>query len=215
LKEEIIDEALTRKVDVFARFLELAAQYNGQIFTYSKLAKELRIDERTLKTHYEILEDTMIINTIPAWTQSEKKRLQSSSKHYFFDNGVLNALRGELKTELNQRNFRYGQLFENFVINEIIKINFRLGGDYKLYHYRTDKGNEIDLIMQKNSFTPPIAIEIKSSELPDIDDLGTLKSFKDEFTNAQLFCVCRCTRSYTEGAITFIPYLDFLELVSK
>ena len=215
LKEEIIDEALTRKVENFFRFLELAAQYNGQIFTYSKLAKELHVDDRTLKTHYEILEDTMIINTIPAWTHSEKRRLQSSSKHYFFDNGVLNAFRGDLKLELNERSFRYGQLFENLMINEIIKMNHRHGNDYKLFHYRTDNGHEIDLILQKNIYSAPIAIEIKSSVSPSIEDVATLKLFRDEFSNATLYCVCRCDRPYSQNGVEFVPYIDFLKMINE
>ncbi len=149
LKEEIIDEALTRRVDIFNQFLELAAQYNGQPLTYAKLAKQLGADERTLKIHYEILEDTMIIHTIPAWTQSIKRRLLTASKHYFFDNGILNSLRGELKTELKEGSFRFGALFENLIINEVIKIMKRGGEEFKLFHYRTDRGEEIDLIIQK------------------------------------------------------------------
>jgi predicted AAA+ superfamily ATPase len=191
--------------------LELAAQYNGQPLTYNKLAKQLGVDNRTLKTHYEILEDTMLIHTIPAWTQSVKRRLISSSKHYFFDNGVLNGLRSELKTEIKESSLRFGVLFENLIINEVVKVNQRLGEEFKIFHYRTDKGQEVDLILQKNSFSKPVAVEIKSSKRPSLDDLKGILLFKEEFPEAQLYCVCRADRAYTLEGIKFIPYLEFLQ----
>jgi predicted AAA+ superfamily ATPase len=210
LKEEIIDEALTRKVEVFNLFLELAAQYNGQPLNFSKIAKQLKIDVRVLKTHYEILEDTMIIHTVAAWSNSVKKRLLLSSKHFFFDNGILNALRLELKTEIKASTIRYGFLFENLLVNEVIKINQRLGDEFKIFHYRTETGQEVDLILQKNSFATPIAVEIKTNEKPTIDDLAGLQAFKSEFPEAKLYCVCRASRPYSLGDILVVPYNDFL-----
>lgn len=171
LKEEILQESVVRNIEGFSRFLELAAVENGMPVNFSKIAKQVGLSTNTVKGHYQIIEDSFLVTRIPAWTYSIKKQLQQSAKYYFFDNGVVNALTGELSTELRESTFRYGRLFENFVINEIIRYNTIHELNYRLYHYRTNHGVEIDLILQKNIRSDPVAVEVKSGSNPGISDV--------------------------------------------
>ncbi|ETR68866.1 MAG: AAA+ superfamily ATPase [Candidatus Magnetoglobus multicellularis str. Araruama] len=149
LKEEVLQESIVRNIEGFGRFLEFAAFINGSPVNYTKLARQVGLSNRTIKGYFQILEDTLLVHKIPAWTYSVKKQIQKSAKFYFFDNGLLNALKGELKTDLKEASFRFGHLFENMIINEIIKYNILNNYDYKIYHYRTNHNLEIDLIVQK------------------------------------------------------------------
>ena len=86
LKEEIQQEALVRNLPAFSKFLELIAQYNGQHINFSKIAKTIGVSPNTITGYFSILEETMIIKSIPAWTHSIKQQLQKAPKVYFFDN---------------------------------------------------------------------------------------------------------------------------------
>ncbi|MFH1728971.1 MAG: AAA family ATPase [Pseudomonadota bacterium] len=208
LKEEIMQESLVRNVEGFSKFLELAAFNNSAQVNYSKLSKQINISDQSVKTHYQILEDTLIATKIPAWTFSLKKQLQQTCKYYFFDNGVLNALTGELKTELKEASFRYGKLFENFIVNEIIKYNDIYNFNYNIFHYKTNHSQEIDLILQKNSNSDPVAIEIKSSIMPNYKDVKNLEAILEDYPKAKCYCICRCKQAYKDKNITFLPFYE-------
>ncbi|KPA15668.1 ATPase AAA [Candidatus Magnetomorum sp. HK-1] len=208
LKEEILQESIVRNIEGFGRFLELAAFVNGSPVNFTKMSRQIGISSKTIKEYFQILEDTLLIHRIPAWTYSIKKQIQKSSKYFFFDNGLLNSLKGELKTELKESSYRFGHLFENMVINEIIKVNTLNNYDYKLYHYRTNHNLEIDLIVQKNINTTPIAVEIKSSISPDYKDVKSLFDIKADYPDAKLVCICRCQEPYQDEGILFLPFVQ-------
>lgn len=206
LKEEIREEALSRNVADFSKFLELAAFENGSPVNYLKMGRQVGVSDNTIRTHYEILEDTLIATRVPAWTYSLKKQLTHSAKYYFFDNGLINALTGELRTELRKSSYRYGKLFENIAINEILRYNQLEGFDYSYYHYRDSKGGEIDLILQKNIKSPPIAIEIKSTDMPLEKEFPTLLSFQRENPEARLYILCNCKHSFEANGVTYLSF---------
>ena len=213
LKEEIQQESLTRNIEAFSRFLEFAAFENGQPINYSKIAKQIGVSLKTVQGHYQILEDTLIAVKIPAWTFSIRKQLLKMPKYYFFDNGVLNSLTGELRTELKESSYRFGRLFENFVVNEIIRYNTLMGFDYNLYHYRTNHGTEIDLILQKNIKSPPVAVEIKSAITPASTDVKQLAHFYDEFPDSKRIVLCRTQDPYREHGIDFLPFMTGIKQI--
>ena len=208
LKEEILQESVVRNIDTFSRFLELAAFENGMPINCSKIGKQIGVSSATIKSHFQILEDTLLVTKIPAWTFSIRKQLQQNAKYYFFDNGVINALTGELSTELRESSYRYGRLFENFVINEIIRYNILNRYNWRLYHYRTNHGVEIDLIIQKNIKSEPVAIEIKSGKQPTAKDVKQLNLFLDDYPNAKCIVLCNTPTAYKDKNICFYPFQD-------
>jgi len=49
LKEEIFAESLTRNIQAFNRFLEIAALSNGEVLNYSNIARECGISSPSVK----------------------------------------------------------------------------------------------------------------------------------------------------------------------
>lgn len=215
LKEEILQESLVRHIEGFSKFLELASFMNATPINHSKMAKQIGISPRTVMGHYRILEDTLLATRIPAFTYSKKKQLQLSAKYYFFDNGLLNSLRGELSTELKESSYRYGALFENLIVNELIKYNSIHQLGFNFYHYRTNHGVEIDLILQKNIQSIPMAIEIKSSTNPQYQDGKHLSSLLADFPKAKRYVLCRCDQPYQDKGITFLPFIQGIKEVFR
>ena len=175
LKEEVIQELLVRKIDHFMRLLDIAGQVNGEPVNYSSIARDSGVSVKTAQEYFDILVDTLIAFRVDGWSHSVRKQLRHSPKHYFFDCGVLNAVRGELQTELKSGSYRYGKLFETFIVNELIRANDYNETGYRFYHWRTNTGLEVDLVLTRGPQDTPRAIEIKSQSSPGESDLKGLK----------------------------------------
>jgi len=92
LKEEIKEEALVQNFLAFARFLKVAALTNAEQINYSKVAQDSGIPASTIKSYYEILNDTFTGFILEPWQASKKRKAISTAKFYFFDVGLANFL---------------------------------------------------------------------------------------------------------------------------
>lgn len=135
-----------------------------------------------------------------------RKQLRQSPKYYFFDCGVLNAVRGELQTELRVGSYRYGKLFETLVVNELIRANDYNEMGYRFHYWRTNTGMEVDLVLTRGPQDTPVAIEIKSQPSPGESDLKGLSAFASENEAAKLLCLCQTPHKYSLGAIQVMPW---------
>jgi predicted AAA+ superfamily ATPase len=206
LIEEIQREAELRNLEKFSLFLETVAVTNGTPINLSKLARAVGTTHVTIGKYYELLTDTLLAYKIPSWTHSPYKKITHAAKYYIFDNGVTNALTGMLGADPKEGTNVYGKWFESLVIIECITLNKLLHTDFKLYHYREHSGAEVDLVLQRNAFSKPIALEIKSSSAPSLDSLKGLQEFKKHSPQALLFVLCRTPRAYEQDGIQFLPF---------
>lgn len=96
LREEIQLEQLTRNLLAFRNFLAVAAQANGKIISYSKIAKASGVDEKSVARFFEILVDTLVGYMLEPYDKSVRKRQSGKPKFYLFDLGVARALSNQL-----------------------------------------------------------------------------------------------------------------------
>lgn len=178
LEEEIRAEALSRKIGAFARFLELAAAESGTSPNLTKLSNESGASQPAIKEFYQVLEDTLVAERVDPFLKNSRKRILSSSRYYFFDIGVRNALAGlPLNDDLIKT--QKGVLFEHAVILEIIRRIRALNKNYKVYYWRTAGGAEVDCVVDAG--TSVIPIEIKSSSIVAKSELKGLKGFLEDY----------------------------------
>ena len=215
LKEEILQEAIVRNLEPFIRFLDLAGQYNGVAVKHSRLAKQVGVSSKTIAEYFSILTDTLIAFPVPAWSYSVIRQLQGATRYYLFDCGILNALSGELRTELRPGTFRYGKLFETFIINELIRLNDYGEYDCKFFGFRLDSGLEVDLIVSRGPRDIPRAVEIKSEESPNSTSLSALGAIRNYIPQAKLYCLCTTPKSYRIGEIKVLPWQEGIAQVLK
>ena len=166
VREEILQEGIVRRLDGFLRFLEVAAQMNGEPANYTQIARQAGVSANTCQDYFSILGDTWIVFRVPGWDRSTRKQLLLAPKHYFFDCGVLNATRGELKSELQVSSSRYGNLFESWVVQELFRMNDYMRSDLRFHYWRTNTGMEVDMLLSRGLNDPHVAIEIKSHTAP-------------------------------------------------
>ena len=208
LREEIYQESLIRKQEVFSRFLDVAAQYSGEPIAYTKIAKLSATSDNTVKEYFQILVDTLLVHRIDGWSHSTIKQLNKQPRFYFFDLGVLNAAKGEVSSKVKLSSGRGGKLFEHLVILELIRLNDYYNKRYKFFHYRERENAEIDLILQRNLNEPPIAIEIKVDGTPEPSELRTLEKFKELEKKAKCLCFTAGNSSYQQGPVIICPWKE-------
>jgi uncharacterized protein len=187
LREEILQEQIIRNLVPFQLFLKVAAQMAGKIINYSKLALDAGTSVPTVQSYFQILEDTLLGFMLPQFHESIRKRQRMSPKFYFFDNGVQRALAEELNVPVQPRTFQYGHAFEQFVINEINRLQSYYRKDYRLSYLRTGADVEIDLIVDRPGLKRAV-IEIKSTTTVDETDLRSLLYLGKDIPNHELFC---------------------------
>jgi len=207
LKEEIFDEALTRNLPAFSKFLDFAGFENGNIINYSTIAREVGASSKTIKEYFNILADTLIGFQLPPFVKSHRKKIILHPKFYFIDTGIAFALKKFLSIELTEGSPIFGDAFEHFIILETLKAISYLREEIDLSYFRTRDGAEVDLILEKHGEI--IAIEIKSSEMPR--KLTGLRSFLKDHKVGKTLCVCRTPRVYEENGIIFIPWQNYIE----
>ena len=215
LREEIVSEQVIRNVRPFRKFLEIAAQQDSQVVNYSKLSRDIGVDDKTIATYFEILEDTLIAFRLPAYERSLRKQFVKSPKYYLFDCGVSRALANHLHLPVMPGTYVYGKRFEQFVILEIYRLNEYLRKKYTLSYFLSKDNAEIDLILDRPG-SDPIFIEIKSAEKVETSDISTLRKFSKDYPDASCYCLSQVPRALILDGIRVLPWqegiLEILEL---
>lgn len=173
---EVQAEQWVRKIEPFRKFLPIAAQMNGKILNYAKIAREVGVDTTTVISYFDILEDTLLGFRLDAFHESLRKRQTQKPKFYFFDLGVKRALEHTLTVDLLPQTYAFGDAFEHFVICEILRMNSYLNQDFSLSYLRTKDDAEIDLIVERPG-KKNVYIEIKSTDSVGAENCKTLSAF--------------------------------------
>ena len=207
LKEEVAAEQLVRKIDPFRNYLEVAAQCNGQILNYTRIAGDVGVDVKTVQAYFAILEDTLIGFHLPAWHRSVRKRQVAHPMFYLFDPGVKRALERALHQEIHPRTHAFGTAFEHFVILELKRLNDYSGADYAFSYLCTKDGAEIDLVLDRPG-RPPLLVEIKSTEHVKENDVVALARFQADIKGSRGFCLSLDPHRKKIGAVLCLPWHD-------
>lgn len=205
LKEEIIDEAATKNIPAFMRFLEIAAIMHGQQINYSNIASDCSVSSKTVKTYYSILTDTLLGFELKAWTKSTKRRMVETSKYYLFDIGIVHQLHPDI-IDVSPGSSSYGRAFESFIFNEIRAYLHYQNTRQKISYWKTSSNLEVDLIIGNMD----VAIEIKSSTQLRQKDFKGLRALKQEHNPNRTIIISRTDKKLrTQDNIEIIPWQDF------
>jgi predicted AAA+ superfamily ATPase len=183
LREEVMQEGLTRNVAAFSRFLEVASFSQGEVVNMSEIARETSINRKVIEDYFQILEDLLLAQRIPVFTKRAKRKLISHSKFYYFDAGVFQAIRPRGPYDLKEES--EGASFETLAYQEIQAINSYFNYKYKIHFWRTADKVEVDFVL----YGPKgiIAIEVKRTDSIDSKDLRGLRLFGEDYPEAKRF----------------------------
>lgn len=193
VKEEIIAEQVVRRLEPFRDFLQISAQMSTKIINHTKMAKEVGADPKTIMTYFDILEETHMGFRLPAYHVSIRKAQRVAPKFYWFDCGVRRALEDTLIYPPAPGTSYFGDLFEEFVVNEFVRMSHYSGRNYQMSYLSTHNSEtEIDLILSKGRGHELIAIEIKSSASADETDVRKLARAGRDCGAKKIYYLSQC-----------------------
>lgn len=168
--ERDINELIAADSITFTKFLTAVAARTGEILNYSNLAGEVGVSTPTIKNWISILERTGIVYLLQPYSAGALNRAIKAPKIYFRDTGLACYLTRWLTADALKCSAVAGNMFETFMVSEILKSYTNEGKDYRfnIFYYRgKDKHvtneNEIDLIIEENGFLYPIEIKMSGN----------------------------------------------------
>ena len=201
LREEVMQESLTRNIAHFAHFLEVASFSQGATINISAVAREAHIERSVAENYFSILEDLLIAVRLPVFSRKAKRKLISQKKFYFFDAGVFRAIRpvGPLDSDAEID----GPALETLVLQELRAVNDHHDYGYQISFWRTRSSLEVDFVL----YGPRglLAIEIKRSTQIQPRDTRALREFKKDYPPAKCFVFYGGPSALYMDEVTVLP----------
>lgn len=205
LKDEIMAEARIRKLDSFSRFLDAAAFSNGEIVNYTNIAADCGLSAPTIKTYFQILEDTLTGRFLPSFQKRPKRRVIQSPRFYFFDVGLANYLLKRPFIEVGSEAF--GKAFEHFIYQEVYAHRSYSDLNYPLCYWRTASGIEVDFVLGDAE----VAVEVKATQQAHRRHFSGLNHFASEYQVKHKILVSNDPNPRKVKDIQVLPWQVFLE----
>lgn len=131
-----------------------------------------------MRRYVELLKSLFLLQPLLAWSRNIDKKLAKSPKIYFSDTALLLQSIDFDETRLQKMPNVLRQVFENFIVMELVKQATWSSQPVKLYHYRTSDQKEVDLVLESPS-GKVVGIEIKLADVVRKEDLKGLLSLKE------------------------------------
>ena len=168
--ERDIHELIAADSITFTKFLTAVAARTGEMLNYKNIAGDVGVSEPTIKNWISILERTGIVFLLQAYSAGALNRAIKTPKLYFRDTGLACYLTRWLTADALKNSAVAGNIFETFVVSEILKSYSNAGKDYRfnIFYYRgKDKNtfgeNEIDLIIEEDGILYPVEIKMSGN----------------------------------------------------
>lgn len=204
LQEEIRAEGLTRSMERFSRFLEVAGACNGEQLNFTEVGSDAGVPPRTVREYFQILEDTLIGHQLPAYRKTVKRKPVATSKFYFFDVGVANTLMR--RSEILPGSESFGKALEHLVFLELrARLDYNRN-DEPLTYWRSLSRIEVDFVIGDR-----VAIEVKSKARVTGRDLKGLHALSEELALQRRIVVCTEPRRRIQDDVEIIPVESFFE----
>ena len=165
--ERDINELIAADSLTFTKFMTSVAARTGEMLNYANIASEVGVSEPTIKNWVSILERTGIVYILQPYSSNALARAIKTPKIYFRDTGLACYLTRWLSPETLMNSAVAGNMFETFVVSEILKSYSNEGRDYRfsIFYYRgKDKRvsgeNEIDLVIEEDGILYPVEIKM-------------------------------------------------------
>lgn len=177
LQRDVRDIANIEGLTAMPRLLSLIAARTPTLLNFTELSRTLAIPQTTLKRYMMLLEATFLIQNLPAWSGHLGKRLVKAPKLIMCDTGLMAHLLGANRERIISGGL-IGPLLENFVIMELQKLITWSETRPKMFHFRTQTGQEVDIVLEDPAGRL-IGIEVKASTTVSVQDFKGLKALAE------------------------------------
>lgn len=204
VREEVVAEGLSRKVEQFSRFLEVAALCHTRELNYEEIGRDAQVPARTVRDYFSILADTLFGETLLPYRKGTSRKPTAHGKFYFFD---IAAPHGLLKIkELTEGTEQYAASFEHLIYRELATYRDYVDPDLEIHFYRDVSKREIDFLVNGE-----VGIEVKSGRIIRDRDLKHLADVGAELKLKRQIVVGREPSWRKVGNIEVFPVIEFLQ----
>ena len=208
LERDVRELAAVQDLDAFRRFMVACAARTGQMLNYANIAEEVGKDANTIKNWVSILEASGIVYILEPFANSALKRVIKTPKIYFRDTGLVAYLTRWLTPDTLANGAMRGEIFETFVISEILKSYSNRGLNYKYFvsYYRgkdkirkkkngdiVQEEAEIDFIIEENGILYPLEIKLNANVTADMTAAFRVLDDLPEKKRGMGAVVCMCS----------------------
>jgi len=178
LKRDIRNIADIQGLIDLPRLLQLLAARIGGLVNFSEISRSIGIPQTTLKRYMTMLQTVFLVQLIPAWLTNLSKRVVKSPKLVLCDTGLASYLLGADENRFMMDRHLLGKMLENFVIMELIKQISWNEKKPSIFHFRTQAGQEVDIVLEDRAGTI-VGVEVKSSVNLSNKDISGLKALQE------------------------------------
>ncbi|MBF5058754.1 ATP-binding protein [Candidatus Neptunochlamydia vexilliferae] len=211
LRQEVLQEGLTRNLGTFSHMLEIASFSQGSVLNYSEIGREIKANHKLVESYFQIIDDLLIGMRLTVFAKRAKRRLIAHPKFYFTDVGIFRTLRprGTLDSSIEIE----GIALETLFLHELRLLNDYEELGYSIHFWRTYGGQEVDFILYgEKGFH---AFEIKRSDNISPKDLKGLRAFQKDYPEAELYLIYGGKWVRKEGNILLLPFEEALKRLPK
>jgi predicted AAA+ superfamily ATPase len=184
----------------FSRFLEVAGLTSGEPINFTVVAGDAGVPPRTIREHYQVLEDTLVGYQLPAFQRTVKRKPVATAKFYLFDVGVANVLKRV--PAIQEGSEAYGRALEHLVFLELRAYLDYRRLDHPLTYWRSRSQLEVDFVVGDG-----VGVEVKASGRVTPRDYKGLTALAEEVPLSRRIVVCgeRLRRTADDGTEMMRP----------
>ena len=168
----------------FTQFMTVLASRSGELLNMASIARDVGVDAVTIKRWLSVLQASGIIYILQPFSLNISKRVVKAPKVYFTDTGLVCYLCRWLTPETLASGAMAGNIYETFVVSEVLKSYYNAGKRADVFFFRNTDGQEVDLLFYRDGKLYPI--EIKKTSSPNIKDVKHFKALSTYFPSLQI-----------------------------
>lgn len=189
----------------FVKFMRALAARTGEMLNYSELANDVGVSQPTIKSWLSILQASGLVYILRPYYNNVSNRFIKTPKVYFMDTGLACYLTGWKTPEVLESGAMSGNMFETYVVSEIIKSYWHNGKQPDIYYYRDKDKREIDVLLHENGTLYPVEIKKKSNpDKGDIKAFNVIEALKQKRGTGAVVCMAQTHLPLTED-VNIIP----------
>jgi uncharacterized protein len=181
----------------FSRFAALQAALTAQEVNLSQWGRDVGVSPATARSWSELMESTFLIRSLAAYSGNGIKRVSQKAKTYFMETGLACNLLSLSSPRALGSYPNLGSLFESMVVGELRKQCAALALAPRFWHWRSNGGAEVDVVLEYDNCLYPIEIKLNSQPgKADASGLNALRLSYPQKKVAPGLIIAPCRSSY-------------------
>ena len=146
LKDILVFDGIKNSNKIYD-LLRLIALQIGKEVSLQELGNQLQMSKNTVERYLDLLSKVFILFKIEGFSRNLRKEITKTSRWYFYDNGIRNAIINNYNSIQNRTDI--GDLWENYLASERMKKQEYQKIFRKNYFWRTYDRQELDWLEEE------------------------------------------------------------------